>query len=200
LRSRNAAAMRKPSPQLSQTESGRVVRSYHLEHKDKDGRTPLSLAAGGGYEAVIKLLLETGKVDVDSKDKGGRAPLAWAARNGHEAAVKLLLGKGVDMESKDQWGRTPLLWAARGHEAVVEMPLEKGVVTDRLRSGNGLEIGEAKRSGSNNLTGLRGLHHRRKRVCKYRFLCRRRLTPAQPAGLWTRLRYSVLTFRKHVET
>jgi ankyrin repeat protein len=75
---------------------------------------------------VIKLLLETGKVDVDSKDKGGRAPLAWAARNGHEAAVKLLLEKGVDVESKDQWGRTPLLWAARGHEAVVEMPLEKG--------------------------------------------------------------------------
>jgi ankyrin repeat protein len=77
-------------------------------------------------KAVIKLLLETGKVDVDSKDKGGRA---WAARNGHEAAVKLLLEKGVDVESKDQRGRTPLLWAARGHEAVVEMPLEKGVVT-----------------------------------------------------------------------
>jgi ankyrin repeat protein len=93
--------MRKPSPQLSQTEGGRVVRSYLLEPKDKDSRTPLSLAVGGGREAVIKLLLETGKVDVDSKDKGGRAPLAWVARNVHEAAVKLLLEKGVDVESKD---------------------------------------------------------------------------------------------------
>jgi ankyrin repeat protein len=132
------------------------LRSYLPEPKDKDGRTPLSLAAGGGREAVIKLLLETGNVDVDSKDKGGRTPLAWAARDGHEAVVKLLLEKGVNMESKDQRGRTPLLWAARGHEAVVEMLLEKGVIADRLRSGNGLEIGEAKRSGSNIPTGLRG--------------------------------------------
>jgi ankyrin repeat protein len=40
---------------------------------------------------VIKLLLATGEVDVDSKDtEYGRTPLWWAARNGHEAVVKLL--------------------------------------------------------------------------------------------------------------
>jgi Ankyrin repeats (3 copies) len=43
----------------------------------------------------VKLLLETGKVDVDLKDKYGWTPLSWAAREGHNAVVKLL--KGVDV-------------------------------------------------------------------------------------------------------
>jgi ankyrin repeat domain-containing protein 50 len=78
-----------------------------------------------GHETVVKLLLETGKVDVDSKDfEYGRTPLWWAAGGGHEAVVKLLLetGKG-DVDAKDfKYGRTPLSWAAEGgHEAVVKL-------------------------------------------------------------------------------
>jgi ankyrin repeat protein len=54
------------------------------------GRTPLSRAAGNGNEAVVKLLLDTGKVDVDSMDTYGQTPLSRAAKSGHEAVVKLL--------------------------------------------------------------------------------------------------------------
>jgi ankyrin repeat protein len=40
---------------------------------------------------VVKLLLETGKVDVDSKDDYyGQTPLQRAAERGHRAVVKLL--------------------------------------------------------------------------------------------------------------
>ncbi|KAI9776691.1 MAG: hypothetical protein M1839_009418 [Geoglossum umbratile] len=112
------------------------------------GRTPLSWAAGSGREAVVKLLLETGKADVDSKDSwgrtplswatgghtplswmaGGRTPVLWAAESGREAVVKLLLETGkADVDSKDSWGRTPLSWAAgSGHKAVVKVLLETG--------------------------------------------------------------------------
>jgi ankyrin repeat protein len=58
--------------------------------KDCYGRTPLSWAAREGRDIVIKLLIKTGKVDIDSKDDDGRTPLYWAAFYGHEAVVKLL--------------------------------------------------------------------------------------------------------------
>ncbi|KAK3947967.1 hypothetical protein QBC32DRAFT_223034, partial [Pseudoneurospora amorphoporcata] len=51
-------------------------------------------AAENGHEAVIKLLLDTGKVDADPKDRDGRTALCMAAANGHEAVVKLLLDTG----------------------------------------------------------------------------------------------------------
>jgi ankyrin repeat protein len=45
---------------------------------------------------VVKLLLETGMVDVDSRDVNDRTPLWWAAEGGHEAVVKLLQSKVKD--------------------------------------------------------------------------------------------------------
>ncbi|OCK75239.1 ankyrin, partial [Lepidopterella palustris CBS 459.81] len=70
-----------------------------------------------------KLLVETGKVDLDSRDASGRTPLSWAAEKGHEAVVKLLLETGeVYLDSEDGSGRTPLSWAAEnGHNVVVKL-------------------------------------------------------------------------------
>ena len=114
---------------LGGTIIGLLKNGYNPDLQDSYGRAPLSWAAERGHEAVVKLLLETGKVDVDSKDRYGRTPLSWAADRGHEAVVKLLLETGkVDVDSKDR-GRTPLSWAAeRGHEAVVKLLLETGKV------------------------------------------------------------------------
>jgi ankyrin repeat protein len=84
-----------------------------------------------GHEDVVKLLLATGQVGVNSKDKYGQMPLLWAARNGHEAVARLLLATDqVDVNSKDKnYGQTPLSFAARnGHEAIVKLLLATGQV------------------------------------------------------------------------
>lgn len=94
----------------------------------------LSAAAQYGDERLVKLLLETNKMNVDSNSPAhGRTPLSRASEFGHERIVELLLNTGkVDVNSKDHVrgsGRTPLLWASvKGHTAVVKLLLETNKV------------------------------------------------------------------------
>ena len=52
---------------------------------------------------VVRLLLATGKVDVDSKDQGGRTPIMWAGKEGHADVVQLpsLEQDKLDVDSRD---------------------------------------------------------------------------------------------------
>jgi ankyrin repeat protein len=61
-----------------------------VNKRDKDGRTPLSFAAGYGYEEVVKILLHVQGIEVDSKDNDGGTPLSRAKLYGRESIVRLL--------------------------------------------------------------------------------------------------------------
>jgi ankyrin repeat protein len=125
-----------------------AIKGYEIEFGEEQSMlksqydlTPLSWAAGNGYDAVVKLLLRENSVDPDLKDSQyGRTPLSWAAESGPEAVVKLLLETGkVEVDMKDGEGLTPLWWAARkGHEAVVKLLLETGKVEVDSKDGEGL--------------------------------------------------------------
>jgi ankyrin repeat protein len=121
--------------------------------RDRDGRTPLSYAAEGGHEGVVKLLLKSSAdfvrphvslamarlLLVNSKDTSDRTPLLYAARGGHEAVVKLLLTTDqAIVNPKDRSGRTPLLYAVMsGHEAVVKLLLATGQANVNLNDISG---------------------------------------------------------------
>lgn len=107
--------------------------------KDEYGRTPLSLVAEEGHEAVVRLLVERDDVEADSKDKYGRTPLSFAAEEGHKAVVRLLVERDdVEADLKNKNGRTPLSWAAwGGHEAVVRLLVERDDVEADSKDNNG---------------------------------------------------------------
>lgn len=72
-------------------------------------------------EAIVKLLLDTGKVDVDARDtKYGRTPLFLAVKEGYDAIVRLLFEYGADMEGTSDTGWTALQLASLNAHAEVE--------------------------------------------------------------------------------
>ncbi|KAF3402933.1 hypothetical protein DPV78_003809 [Talaromyces pinophilus] len=87
----------------------------------------ISIAAADGHEDVVKLLLETGKVDVNSSDRLGYTALYYAIIGQHDAVIHLLLETSkVDMNYKDPRGRTPLhIVSVYCNEAAVRLILER---------------------------------------------------------------------------
>jgi ankyrin repeat domain-containing protein 50 len=54
----------------------------------------LSWAAENGYDSIVKLLLETRKVDIYASDDFYQTPLCLAAINGYDTVVDLLVEIG----------------------------------------------------------------------------------------------------------
>jgi hypothetical protein len=73
------------------------------------GDTSTSLAASRGHEAVVRLLLATGNVDVLNRNIHEDTPLIQAIDGGHDGVVRLLLDTGrYDLEVRNKRGETPL--------------------------------------------------------------------------------------------
>ena len=98
---------------------------------DKDGETPLLLAAYFGRTEVVRLLLDSG-AEIDMADAFGRTPLMRASQLGRGEVVQLLLGASADLTIKDGKGITALMYAAdvSGDEEVFRYILEAGADVD----------------------------------------------------------------------
>ena len=71
-----------------------------IEAADASGRNALHLAASGGSEAMIELLVQRG-LKVDSASRDGKTALMWAVIGHHPAAVGALCRLGADLALRD---------------------------------------------------------------------------------------------------
>jgi len=103
-------------------------RNTKLSNKrNKDGYTPLHLAAAFGKTNMVKLLINRG-ANIKAKTKEGITPLYSAASSGKVKILDLLIKKGADPNSRNKHGKTPLFAAVEsGNGRVVAFLIKNGV-------------------------------------------------------------------------
>merc|ERR1711865_854495 len=98
---------------------------------DKNGCSPLTLAAWGGHSDSVDKLLDAGS-KVDHTDYAGRTPLMRASQWGHTCAVERLVSRRARVDAADSNGCTALTLAAQwGHHDTIEALIAAGATVDR---------------------------------------------------------------------
>ncbi|XP_019346626.2 ankyrin repeat and SAM domain-containing protein 6 isoform X1 [Alligator mississippiensis] len=101
-----------------------------VDGTDEAGNTGLQLAAGGGHEQLVRVLLRKG-ASVQSRNHYGWSPLMQAARFGHLTVAHILLENGADLNAQNKLGASVLTMASRGgHVSMVKLLLESGAFVD----------------------------------------------------------------------
>jgi ankyrin repeat protein len=121
---------------------------------DRDGRTPLMLAANDGCEAVVSLLL--GKAaNINFRDEHGKTALYWCNDSpigSNTNTIEILLRNGADANMADNFKQTPLFVAAkRGCTKKIKLLLEKGAMLDSMDNLGWTPLGYAAAGGKTNV-------------------------------------------------
>ncbi|XP_025050334.1 ankyrin repeat domain-containing protein 29 isoform X1 [Alligator sinensis] len=88
-------------------------------------------AARKGNLALLQLLLNSGRIDVDCRDSLGTTALMVASNYGHIDCVRELVVQGADINLQRESGATALFFAAQqGHNDVVKFLFEFGASTE----------------------------------------------------------------------
>ena len=92
---------------------------------DKDGATPLLVAAAIDRQDIVRLLVLLGGAELNIQDAEGSTPLMKAIGKGDRKTVSFLLEKGADARLVDVNDISPLHIAAeRGKESIVKILIE----------------------------------------------------------------------------
>ncbi|XP_023217380.1 uncharacterized protein LOC111619796 [Centruroides sculpturatus] len=67
----------------------------------EEGMTALHLASRCGSVKMCKMILDTGRINVNIQDEGGWTPIVWASEHKHIDVIRLLLERGADPNIRD---------------------------------------------------------------------------------------------------
>jgi len=104
-----------------------LAKGSDFNKADQYGYTPLKRLIEGHKSDAAKLIIDSGKVDINAKDRDGRTPLLLASVNAEKEIVDALLAKGADIKAKDKDGRTALHAAIQMTQTeIATVLIEKG--------------------------------------------------------------------------
>ncbi|XP_023386577.1 ankyrin repeat domain-containing protein 29 isoform X1 [Pteropus vampyrus] len=103
----------------------------HFPQKETPLANAAFWAARRGNLALLRLLLNSGRVDVDCRDSHGTTLLMVASYAGHIDCVKELVLQGADINLQRESGTTALFFAAQqGHNDIVRFLFGFGASTE----------------------------------------------------------------------
>ncbi|CAG8668926.1 7325_t:CDS:2 [Rhizophagus irregularis] len=95
--------------------------------RNKDGKTPLMVAACENCSDVVKYLVKLSNVDIDLQNNEGESALYQAASMGNAEVVDILIDANANVECCNNENITPLIIAAyHGHAEVCRVLIDHG--------------------------------------------------------------------------
>ena len=97
-KAQNSALMQAVGNDNASTVALLLSKGARVDIRNKNGFTPLLLAAQFGHTEVCKLLLEKGKANIEETGQIDETALSTAARRGDAKTVEMLLSKGARVD------------------------------------------------------------------------------------------------------